>query len=259
MARRPGRPMGGGWRLTACAAATWTCGCWTSSGGEPINLTAESASGECDPVWSPDGTQIAFTSWRYGDKDLFRLRPGERRGAPVDLVSERGALYGWDGEGELLYMVSTASRQDVYAPAPSNWTPEDRGRRLTRWRVRRRAACAPAREWRALAFLYRARTGRGSMLEHPEDRRPAPAADGRDGRRRAAGVDGRTAAWREAQGEPVVLYTEQTTPGEDAPYDLKRLEGITVGNAWLSDRVDDSFVALRAGDRREGARLFVPS
>ena len=51
--------------------------------------------------------------------------------------------------------------------------------------------------------------------------------------------------WQPARGEPVVLYVEQTAPGDGTPYDLKRLEGIDVGNPWLSDRVDDSFRAMR--------------
>jgi TolB protein len=51
--------------------------------------------------------------------------------------------------------------------------------------------------------------------------------------------------WRQAQGDPVVLYAERTAPGEATPYDLKRLEGIDVGNPWLSDRVDDSFWAMK--------------
>jgi TolB protein len=51
--------------------------------------------------------------------------------------------------------------------------------------------------------------------------------------------------WQAAQGEPIVLYQEHTSPGEDAPYDLKRLPDVTVGNPWLSDQVDDSFNAMR--------------
>jgi TolB protein len=53
------------------------------------------------------------------------------------------------------------------------------------------------------------------------------------------------------------LYEEQTAPAEDAPYALKPLEGITAPNARLSDRVDDSFAAMRARVLAESGHDFL--
>jgi len=53
------------------------------------------------------------------------------------------------------------------------------------------------------------------------------------------------------------LYTEQARPGTDAPYDLIRLDDVKVGSPWLSDRVDDSFVAMRERIIAETGRDFL--
>ena len=225
------------------------------SGAAPTNLTAESASGECDPVWSPDGTQIAFTSWRYGDKDLFSL--GLESGEVRQLTSapSEEQLASWGADGELLYVAGAGEQQDVYSRAVK-LEADGPGKRMTRWRI----VDAPVRspDGTALAFLRRARHGARLMLERPEDADFLPLwlTDEMD----IVGPlswTGTTAGWSEVQGEPVVLYEEQTAPGEDAPYDLQRLEGIKVGSPWLSDRVDDSFVALRARILEESGHDFL--
>jgi TolB protein len=224
------------------------------AGAAPVNLTGDSASGELGPIWSPDGMQIAFTSWRYEDADLFALdlETGQVRQLTSSPAEEH--LFDWSAAdaasagGELLYVVNEGERQDAYS-RPAGLSPEETGTRLTRWRwidAPARSPDADAASGTVLAYLYRRPHGVQLFLQRSEV--PGDLPSRLTGDMALAGPlswTGVVAPWREAQGEPVNLYVEGTEPGDDAPYDLQRLEGVTVGNPWLSDRVDDSFRAMR--------------
>ena len=54
-----------------------------AAGGQAIQLTTQ-PSYECNPIWSPDGKQIAFASDRKGNMDVFVI-PAEG-GAPKQLT-----------------------------------------------------------------------------------------------------------------------------------------------------------------------------
>ncbi len=58
-----------------------------SQGGNAIQLTTQS-SYECNPVWSPDGQQIAFASDRNGNLDIF-IMPAE--GGPAQCLTTHSA------------------------------------------------------------------------------------------------------------------------------------------------------------------------
>jgi len=219
------------------------------SSGELVNLTADSNAGECDPVWSPDGTEVAFTSWRYGDLDVFAvdLDTGTVRQLTSSPADER--LVAWTSAGELLYTVTEGERQEAYARS-ADADPEERGQRLTHWLYVDAPVWAPdaarSGEDAYLAFLYRRTHGSRLYLQRPGVPADLPLRLTGEMSIRGplswTGIDG---AWTQTQGEPVVLYEERTAPGDGAPYDLEPLEGVTVGNPWLSDRVDDSFAAMR--------------
>ena len=216
-----------------------------ADGGAPVNLTAESPAGEIDPVWSPDGREVAFTSWRYGDQDVFSLdlETGALRQLTSSPADEH--LAAWTAEGELLYTLVDGERQEVYA-RPQDLDPEEQGRQLTHWLYADAPAWALAGEPRTLAFLYRQPHGTRLYLQRPEVKGDLPTRLTEElpvvGPLAWTGTD---AAWAEAQGGETVLHTERTSPGEGAPYDLIQLDGVKVGNPWLSDRVDDSFAAMR--------------
>jgi TolB protein len=219
----------------------------------PVNLTAKSTSGECDPVWSPDGAQIAFTSWRYEDKDLFVLDLESSQVRQLTSSPTEEHVYGWatssrkaggsvDG-GELLYVVNKGEGQDAYGRAV-DLAPDASGTRLTHWRWVEAPTRSPDGTY--LAYLYRQPYGARLYLQRPEVPGDLPVRlTGEMPMRGPLSWTGSTAPWVQATGEPVVLYEERTAPGEGAPYDLVPLEGVIVGNPWLSDRVDDSFAALR--------------
>ncbi|MBL7200442.1 MAG: PD40 domain-containing protein [Anaerolineae bacterium] len=212
-------------------------------GSEPVNVTAESEAGDLQPVWSPDGTQLAFTSWRREDKDLFAvyLDTGEVRQLTSSPTEEH--LAAWRASGELLYTVTDSEHQQIYG-RPADLSPNAPGSRLAPWLYTEAPARSP--DGLYLAYLYRRTQGSRLYLHRPEVRADLPVR--LTAELPLAGPLSWTvtdASWTAAQGDPVVLYQEHTAPGEDTPYDLVRLDDITVGNPWLSDRVDDSFRAMR--------------
>lgn len=58
-----------------------------TEGGRAVQLTSNPAY-DSDPVWTPDGRQIVFSSWREGSKDIFRI--SAEGGAPVRLTDYPG-------------------------------------------------------------------------------------------------------------------------------------------------------------------------
>jgi Tol biopolymer transport system component len=54
-----------------------------SDGSHPINLTNNLAE-DRHPTWSPDGSQIAFTSNRDGDREIFVM--GADGSNPINLT-----------------------------------------------------------------------------------------------------------------------------------------------------------------------------
>ena len=214
------------------------------SGGDPVNLTPNSPAADCDPVWSPDGQQVAFTSWRFGDADILALDLASGELRQLTSAPSEENLAAWHDDGKLLYVVPEGERQAIYVRSAE--LPADvEGTQVTRLLYVDAPARAPDGEH--LAYLYRHTHGAWLYV------RSYPAAKDDLPVRLTVELPvsgplswtGTAGPWREAQGGPIVLYAERTAPGDGTPYDLKRLEGIDVGNPWLSDRVDDSFWAMR--------------
>ena len=104
---------------------------WTvsSRGGEARLLVAHEAQ-ESRPLYSPDGRYLAFTSYRTGDGDLYRLdlASGDLErltyGASTEMVS------GWSRDGAWIYFSSSAQdisgMEDVYRVPVDGGTPMPR-------------------------------------------------------------------------------------------------------------------------------------
>ena len=87
-----------------------------ASGGEPQNLTQDAADDE-SPAWTPDGTAIAFVSWRDVNTDT-----GNRNAEIYELSLPEGTVRrltdsawpdldpAWDAQGRLVW--------SVYEPGP---------------------------------------------------------------------------------------------------------------------------------------------
>ncbi len=82
---------------------------WTVSanGGKAAKLTNNVAY-EREPVWSPDGRWIAFTSNRYGNNDVFLIPAGG--GDPVQLTYHTGSDIASDFTPDSRYVVFRSSR-----------------------------------------------------------------------------------------------------------------------------------------------------
>lgn len=101
---------------------------WTvpSTGGEARLLVAHPAT-ESRPLYSPDGSALAFTSTRTGNGDIYvlELRTGALRRLTVDDAPE--TLSAWSRDGRWLYFHSSAQdisgMQDVFRVSVSGGTP----------------------------------------------------------------------------------------------------------------------------------------
>ena len=101
---------------------------WTvpATGGEARLLVSHAAS-ETHPLYSPDGTRIAFVSTRTGNGDLYvlSLASGELTRLTYDDVAE--SLDGWSRDGKWVYFSSTSKdisgMQDVLRVRADGGTP----------------------------------------------------------------------------------------------------------------------------------------
>src|SRR5205085_1337279 len=101
---------------------------WSASvdGGEARLLVSDPAL-ESRPLFSPDGTRVAFVSTRTGNGDVYvlDLASGAVKRVTYDAAAE--TLDAWSRDGRRLY-VSSASRDiagmnDVYRVSPQGGTP----------------------------------------------------------------------------------------------------------------------------------------
>ncbi|MEO1051040.1 MAG: S41 family peptidase [Bacteroidota bacterium] len=97
------------------------------NGGEPRRLTIHEAH-EINPIWSPDGQSIAFTSNRWGNSDIYTT--SKDGGAPfrVTYHSSNDVLSDWAKNNAILFSSSRAYRQiewdsEIHSVSASGGTP----------------------------------------------------------------------------------------------------------------------------------------
>ncbi len=89
-------------------AFSWQGDLWlvSSNGGEAKRLTIHEGY-DFAPVWSPDGTRLAFTSDRYGNDDVFVLNLRDGTIQRLTFWSGRDRALGWMPDGKAVVFEST--------------------------------------------------------------------------------------------------------------------------------------------------------
>ena len=218
------------------------------SGDAPIRLPGNSDAPDFSPSWSPDGRRIAFASWRDGNQDIYVFSLDDQSVVNVTNTPDRDEDFPvWhpDPAQDLLaYSALDAGFEKVFVQSASDpsspaqavalgmrpaWSPD--GNSLI-------YSSDSAGGTQLIAMPFGNTAGYAPVLAVPAGTRdpswtasPLPAALVNSGGLPAASSD--------------PLYVEHVTERQtDPPYALTNI-GANVENAVLSDRVNDSFNALR--------------
>ncbi|MBE2266902.1 MAG: PD40 domain-containing protein [Anaerolinea sp.] len=215
----------------------------------PIRLPANSDAPDFAPTWSPqsdDGRHIGFVSWRDGNQDIYSFSLDDQ---------------------SVVNLTQTPTRQEDFP----EWSPDGDYIAYSAFDVGlEKVFVTPAAGGRAAQVVAQGRAPAWS----PDSRSLVAAVDSIDSGQLVvtpfveSGVStaiipvafGSTAPTWTAQpfpqtlvnsgglslGVPAALYIEQEERlSADPPYRLNTIGGVSVETAVLSDRVNDSFIALR--------------
>lgn len=219
-----------------------------NTGEAPIRLPGNSDAPDFSPAWSPDGRRIAFVSWRDGNQDIYVFNlddqsvinltntPGRDEDYPVwhpDPAVNLIAYSALDAGFEKVFVKSAANVDDapqaVALGARPAWSP-DGGSLIF--------STDSAGGTQLIAVPFGDASGFAPVIAVAPGSRdpswtlaPLPAALVNSG------------GLPPAITEP--LYVENVTERPTDPRFALNNIGVDVENAVLSDRVNDSFIALR--------------
>lgn len=224
-----------------------------SADGEqgPIRLTQHKAP-DFSPVWSPDGRHVAFTSWRSGNKDIFIMSLDAASDDTVQNVTGTPDLFeddpAFSPDGDLLaFSENSTGFELIYALPLENYTP------VGEW-VSHGQGSHPSwsPDGKALAYIHSA--GQHHLIASSLDAwSVAPQAFTTGAQLDDPHWSARTLPLEmpeHLQGlndtsQPPLFVEDVADPQtEGAPYLLRELP-VNAPAPYLSDRVDQSFLALR--------------
>lgn len=213
----------------------------------PVRITDDAAA-DFSPVWSPDGRQIAFVSWREGNQDIyifnldtletinFTATPGRNEDNPAwSPDGDNIAFSAVDVGRETIFVQSTESRsaQLIGRGRTPSWSPD--GSTLI---------FAVDADDKSQTYLYAVPFGREGGISTEILAVPYGASDPVWSREILPPTLVNSGGLPLAVTDPLYIEQEEAfTTG--APYRLNALLDVEAPSPYLSDRVNDSFNALR--------------
>lgn len=212
----------------------------------PIRLTYNPAP-DMSPVWSPGGREIAFVSLREGNHDIFRLSLDDPSEETIENLTQTPDINeqhpAWSSDGLTLAYSALVDGLDAVYAAPVNALASgaevvDRGR-------------APAWSPDGSSLVYAIDQGDRTLLVAGTYQTVGIASQAVALPARGGSPD--WTAWRPQGGlgggvaAVPAPYEEQISFAQEVPpfYRLVLLGDVEAPNPYLSDRVNDSFMALR--------------
>jgi TolB protein len=218
--------------------------------GSQVERLTDHPGPDFSPAWSPDGRRIAFASWRDGNQDIYLFSLDDPRdAASVNLTNTptRHEDYpAWSPDGQLLaYSALDEGVEKVFVKPVNepNAVAQVLGRgRAPTWSPDGRSLIAVVDSFDSTQLIAMPFTDTGfatTVIPVPKGSTaphwtsvPLPASLVNSGGLGPAVV------------QPLYIEQVQSTGG-DPPYDLNLLIDVDAPVAALSDRVNDSFNALR--------------
>jgi TolB protein len=220
-------------------------------GSQPAQRITDNAAPDFSPAWSPEGRRIAFVSWRDGNQDIYVFsldNPADAESFNLTNTPDRQEDYpAWSPDGKLLSFSALDQGKEKVFVKPSDDAQVaaqvlEQGREPT-WSPNGGSLmfAVDSIEGTQLVAAPFAQNGVSTLVIGVQQTAASPVWTGTPLPTALVNSGGL------GLGVAQSLFIEQETLGTDGLWRLQALPDVTAPNVYLSNRVDDSFNALRRG------------